>query len=85
MTDIKDLLRDELIGLEVEIVDSANPSDIGAKGAIIDETKHTLTIADGRRRRYWKKNITIRTAYKGRTVRIECRLLVGRPHERIKR
>jgi len=82
----KDLLRDELIGLPAEIVGSRNPDDIGAKGMIVDETKNTITIAsEKKKRRYWKNNITIATTYQGQDVRVEGRLLVGRPHERIKR
>ena len=34
----------ELIGLELKVVDSSNPSLIGLQGTVIDETKKTLLI-----------------------------------------
>ena len=34
----------ELIGLELKVVDSSNPSLIGLCGTVVDETKKTLTI-----------------------------------------
>ena len=40
----KDLIRHELIGLDVEVVKAKNHSLEGIKGKIIDETKNTLII-----------------------------------------
>jgi len=38
------LIHHEIIGLETEVVDSSNFSQIGIKGKVIDETKNTLSI-----------------------------------------
>ncbi len=38
------LIHHELIGLEVEVVDSTNPYQIGIKGKVIDETRNILKI-----------------------------------------
>jgi len=43
----KDLVRHELIGLEVEIAESTNKSQAGLKGVVTDETRQTLTIDTG--------------------------------------
>lgn len=38
------LIHHELIGLEVEVIDSTNKVQIGIKGKVKDETKNTLKI-----------------------------------------
>jgi ribonuclease P protein subunit POP4 len=43
------LIHHELIGLEVEVIDSTNISLIGIKGMVLDETKNTLKIEVGSR------------------------------------
>jgi ribonuclease P protein subunit POP4 len=38
------LIHHELIGLEAEVIDSTNNTQIGIKGKVINETKNTLKI-----------------------------------------
>ena len=38
------ILKHELIGLDVEVVDANNKSQIGLKGKVVDETRNTLII-----------------------------------------
>ena len=38
----------ELIGLDVKIIESTHPLRIGQKGIILDETKNTFVLADGK-------------------------------------
>ena len=79
---LKDIIRDELMGLKTEIIDSENKSNIGIKGKIIDETKHTIIIqAKGKRKRLFKNNITLKI---NKQV-INGKLLLGKPKERIKK
>lgn len=40
----QNLIHHELIGLEAEVVDSTNNTQIGIKGKVVDETKNTLKI-----------------------------------------
>ncbi|MBP2200918.1 ribonuclease P protein subunit POP4 [Methanococcus voltae] len=40
----KDILRHELIGLSVEVIQCNNKQLIGKKGVVVDETRNTLTI-----------------------------------------
>ena len=44
MISSKNIFYHELIGLELKVVDSSNPSLIGLMGTVIDETKKTLLI-----------------------------------------
>ena len=82
---VKDITRYELIGLEAETIDSKNKSNIGIKGKIIDETKHTLVISHkGKRKRLFKNNITLKIKINNQAISIEGTKLLGRPKERIK-
>ncbi|MDD1671663.1 MAG: ribonuclease P protein component 1 [Methanomicrobiales archaeon] len=40
----QNVIRHEVIGLLVTVTKASNPSYVGMKGTIIDETKHTLRI-----------------------------------------
>ena len=44
MISSKNIFYHELIGLELKVVDSSNPSLTGLCGTVVDETKKTLTI-----------------------------------------
>lgn len=82
----KNLLRHEIIGLEVRVVKSSQPSYIGIKGKVVDETKNTLTIHHMQR----DKTIAKKTATfhfklpSGLTVEVEGKNLVKRPEDRVK-
>ncbi|EHP87734.1 Ribonuclease P, Rpp29 [Methanotorris formicicus Mc-S-70] len=81
------ILRHELIGLEVEIVKSRNPSMIGIKGRIIDESRNTLVIEkENGQEVIIPKDIAV-FRFKLPTCRVDVdgRLLIGRPEDRLKR
>ena len=76
---------DELIGEEVEIVHSTNPSALGIVGGIIDETKQTLTVRrndNGREVVLLKNTITFKLSRTGVTV--AGKDIMKRPEERVK-
>ncbi len=83
----RNILRHELIGLEVEVVDDSNPYNIGVSGRVVDETRNTLLIDDGvRERRIAKGYATFRFKLPdGTLVEVEGSKLVGRPEDRVKR
>ncbi len=82
---VKDIIKHELIGLKVKVVDSKNKSNIGIQGKIIDETKNTIMIeSKGKQKRLFKNNITIDVHVDKKIVRINGKLLSGRPKERVK-
>ena len=81
-----DILRHELIGLDIEVAASANKSLVGIKGKIIDETRNTLRLRCGEKVLTIMKNaIVFRTSIGGRLVEIDGHLIMGRPEDRIKK
>jgi ribonuclease P protein subunit POP4 len=52
MISVRNILRHELLGLEVLVITASNPLHEGIGGRIIDETKNTLLIrtSDGKQR-----------------------------------
>lgn len=75
----------ELIGEEVEIVGSTNPSALGIVGGIIDETKQTITVRrndNGREVVLLKNTITFRLSRTGTTI--SGKDIIKRPEERLK-
>ena len=83
---LEDIIKHEMIGREIEIVQSTNPSLVGKKGIIVDETRNTLTIDEkGTFKKVLKSQITFTTKFQGKTLEINGQELVGRPEDRIKR
>jgi ribonuclease P protein subunit POP4 len=82
------LVRHELAGLDVEVVDSPNPDLIGIAGRVVDETMHTLLVAgsDDGLKQVPKADATFRFTLDdgGETVRVvvEGDRLVARPARR---
>lgn len=83
---MKNLLKGELIGLEVLVADSRNRCNTGIKGRVVDETKNTLTIETrkGEKKLLKAQNKFIFKINK-KKVAVEGKLLQGRPEERIKK
>ena len=82
----KDVIRSELIGTAVKIVDSKNPSLIGKEGKIIDETKNSFKIAyNDKTKVILKEQVTLDIKFKNQTIRVDGKLFVGRPEDRIKK
>jgi len=77
--ELKDLVRGELIGLTIEVVDAVNPSLVGKRGEVIDETKNMLVIAnDGTTSRLVKDQVTI----KADGIVLPGLMICARPEER---
>lgn len=82
----RDVIRHELIGLEAEIVKAKNPSLVGIKGKIIDETRNTITIRQEKKmKRILKEQAVFNIKVENRIIQLDGKLLVGRPEERIKK
>lgn len=81
------LVRHELIGLEVKIEKSTDKTHKGLMGKVIDESYNTLKIdARGREKIIPKANtIFIFTLPNGVKVEVEGKVLIGRPEDRIKK
>jgi len=83
----RNLVRHELIGLEVEVVNSTNKSQIGIKGRVVDETYKMLVIETekGEKKVAKKDCVFVFKIPSGKKVQVEGWLLVGKPEDRIKR
>ena len=77
--------RGELIGLHVEVLRSSDPSQVGVRGTVVDETMKTLVIDHrGKEKMIPKKGALFRFETQGGSdVRGED--ILFRPEERIKR
>ena len=76
----------ELIGLEVEIVESRNRFNTGKKGKVVDETRNMLVLKDdkGKTDNYIKEENTFEFDQEGKKIVIKGLLLMKRPEDRIK-
>ena len=81
------LIRHELIGLPVRIVESTNRAIVGVEGKVVDETRNTLSIESDRMLRVFIKEqcVFLFTLPSGERVKVDGVLLVGRPEDRIKK
>ncbi len=79
------LLRNELLNLMVTIKHSSNPLHEGINGVVVDETKNSIVIANGSKRRRIQKEYVIYlfSMPNGKLIEIDGRWLLGRPVDRI--
>lgn len=83
--ELRNIIRDELIGCSTEIINSTNKYNVGIKGKIINETKNTIKIeTDKEEKTMIKKNNTFKIRYKEHDLAVKGELLIGNPEERIK-
>ena len=80
------ILRHELIGLDVRVSQVKCPSLRGIKGRVIDETRNMLTIATRRRTVAIPKNVAVFrfNLHEGTLEDVDGARLVGRPENRLK-
>jgi ribonuclease P protein subunit POP4 len=80
------ILRHELIGLNVIVASSKDPSMKGIRGTVVDETKNMLTIASKENQMLVPKSIsTFRFKLPDRTlVEVDGARLVASPENRLK-
>jgi ribonuclease P protein subunit POP4 len=82
----RNISRHEMIGLEVEISESRDPTLKNLKGRIIDETKNTFTIQVNEKKKKIPKGICkFRFRLKDANVEVSGHGIIGRPQERIKK
>jgi ribonuclease P protein subunit POP4 len=81
----ENLVRHELIGLPVEVVESTNSTMVGISGRVIDETRNTFLIEtrSGDKRIPKSCNCFIFTLSQGLKVKAEGSVLVSQPENRI--
>ena len=81
-----ELVKHELIGLEVEVHESKNKSLIGLKGKVIDETKNMLEVETQHgAKSIIKDQAILDFKVENKTLRVDGSILTKRPEERIKK
>jgi len=84
----ENIIQHELIGLFAKVVESKDPTLINFEGKIIDETQKTLLFLskNGKIKRIPKAICTFYISLPdGITVKVDGKVLVGRPQDRIKK
>lgn len=83
----ENLVRHELIGLKVRVVKSSNKLNVGLTGKIVDETRNMLVIekSSGKEARIAKESSVFSFEVGPVWVRVDGKVLVGRPEDRIKK
>ncbi len=83
----ENLVRHELIGLRVRVAESLNPKSAGLSGKVVDETRNTFVIekADGKEVTLSKEEHVFSFEIGSAWVKIDGRLLVARPEDRIRK
>ena len=83
----ENLVRHEFIGLEVRVVKSTTPSQVGLSGRVVDESRNILSIETPKGVRNLPKadcTFSFRIP-SGEWVRVEGKLLLARPEDRPKK
>jgi len=76
----------ELIGLEITVEKSTDPSLKGKKGTVVDETLNTLTIkTPSGEKKLAKKSVTLKIDFPDESIVIDGKELLQRPEERLKK
>ena len=81
------IIKAEFIGLPAQVAASSNPSCVGIKGIIINETRKTFTIQHNDARKIVIKDQAVFhfTLPDGAVVEINGKVLLGKPAERLKK
>lgn len=81
------IVQTEFIGLETTVARSSNPSCVGIKGTVINETRNTFVIMQNKKRKTIVKDQSVFhfTLPDATIVEIEGTMLMGKPWERLKR
>ncbi len=81
----KKLAKSELIGLNVKVFRSDNPSNEGINGKIIDETKSMVVIeTEKKQKKLIKDQCVFEFMLKNEKITIQGKSINKRPEERIK-
>jgi ribonuclease P protein subunit POP4 len=81
------IVNHELVGLQTHIVESRDPNHVCTAGTILGETKEMINIDTGKGTKAVPKNVCVFeiTLPDGTLVRVNGRLLRGRPEDRMKK
>ena len=78
----KNIVLHELIGLDAEVIDCSDRTQIGIKGRVVDETKNLLLSRRRLTRKIVKKNSSFRFSDGKQSFVVDGEEINFRPHER---
>ncbi len=83
----ENLVRHELVGLEVKVTQSSNPAHTGIGGRVVDESRNMLSIESQGKVSHLPKDQCVFSFRipSGQWVRVRGSLLVARPEDRVKK
>ncbi|MEK9635109.1 MAG: ribonuclease P protein subunit [Candidatus Woesearchaeota archaeon] len=85
MINENNILRHELIGLNVEIASSLNPLNNGINGKVVDESQQTITIRTNKGDKKVLKSISnFIFKSKNNSFKVKGLKIIKRPWERVK-
>ncbi len=80
------MIGEEFIGRRVRILECTDPSKRGMEGRVVDETMKTFVVeTEGGEKRVAKGECVFSFLMGDRWVKVDGRLLVARPEDRIKK
>lgn len=82
---INDVVKMQIIGNYVEIVDAKNKKLVRMKGKIIDETRNMIKIeSEGQEKLIIKEQVVLNIHKNGKIYQVSGKKLIGRTEERVK-
>jgi ribonuclease P protein subunit POP4 len=84
----QNVIRHELVGLQVKVAHSSHRESIGIEGRVVNETKNTITLEDGAGNEKTIPKGSATFLFKlpdGSIVEINGKIIVSRPENRIKK
>ncbi|MCX8171870.1 MAG: ribonuclease P protein subunit [Candidatus Bathyarchaeota archaeon] len=88
MRNLSHILQDEFIGLDVKVAKSTNPSCVGLRGKVINETRNTFRVLckNNEEKVLIKENCIFHFTLPDKTVvEVDGKSLIGRPEDRVKK
>jgi ribonuclease P protein subunit POP4 len=80
---LEDVTKYEFIGEKLEVIESKNKDLVGVKGKVINETRNMFELDNGNK--LIKDQSVFDISIDKKVFRIDGKLLVGRPEDRIKK
>ncbi|MAG52927.1 MAG: ribonuclease P protein component 1 [Nanoarchaeota archaeon] len=81
--DVKDVVKYEFIGEKIKVIEAKNKDLKGVHGKVIDETKNMFELENGKK--LIKDQCVFDINIGSKVFRVDGKLLVGRPEDRLKK
>ena len=86
MPSFDDIIKGEYIGRTLEVSFNNTYVDKQIEGLVVDETKNTFKLLTiNGMKTFLKKNIILKDKYTDESYKVEGKVLIGKPEERLKK